>query len=68
MSRARWYHTCNLVTHVDGTRDIVIMGGRGDDSSCPWANQDVDIIPLDSDSQVLRSGNDDSLLQKSIDN
>ena len=64
MSRARDSHTCNLVTHIDGTRDIVVGGWEG---SCGL--QDVDIIHLDSNTEVLDSGNNDSLLlQKSVNN
>ena len=66
MSRARTRHTCNLVTHIDGTRDIVVVGGLGDPSSCSNGNRDVDIIHLDSNSQAHRSGNDDSLAQNSV--
>ena len=66
MSRARTRHTCNLVTHIDGTRDIVVVGGQGDPSSCNLGNHDVDIIHLDSNSQAHRSGNDDSLAQNSV--
>ena len=65
MSRARRDHTCNLVTHIDGTRDIVIVGGAGD-SSCSWGNTNVDIIHLDSNSQAHRSGKNDSLHCKSL--
>ena len=31
------------------------------DSSCPNGNQDVDVIHLDSNSEVLGTGNNDSL-------
>ena len=68
MSQARIRHSCNLVTHFDGTRDIVIVGGQGD-SSCSWGNGDIDIIHLDSNTEDLDSGNNDSLLlQKSVNN
>ena len=66
MSRARAFHTCNLVTHNDGTRDIVVVGGLGDPSSCNLGNRDVDIIHLDSNSQAHRSGKNDSLHCKSL--
>ena len=65
MSRTRRGHTCNLVTHVDGTRDIVIIGGYGD-MECPNGNPELDIIHLDSNTSV--TGNNGSLLQKSVDN
>ena len=64
MSRARHAHTCNLVTHVDGTQDIVIIGGMGD-GSCTWGNNIVDIVHLNDQGHSL--GNNDSYLQKSVD-
>ena len=68
MSRGRWHHTCNLVTHSDGTRDIVIVGGQGD-NSCKYGNKDVEIVHLDSNTEDLDSGNNYSLLlQKSLNN
>ena len=66
MSRARYLHTCNLVTHVDGTQDIVIIGGNGG-SSCYYGNKNVDIVHLGDNSQAHRLGNNDSYLQKSVD-
>ena len=52
MSMRRRYHTCDLVTHEDGTRDIVIVGGL----NSAYTNT-VEIIHLDSNSQTHRSGN-----------
>ena len=49
MSMGRQSHSCDLVTHVDGTRDIVIVGGSSTNT--------VEIIHLDSNSQTHRSGN-----------
>ena len=67
MSRARRHHTCNLITHVDGTQDIVIIGGSGD-SSCWGGNNVVDIVHLDRyNSQAHSLGNNASYLQKSVD-
>ena len=66
MSRARYYHTCNLVTHEDGTQDIVIIGGAGD-SRCSYGNKHVDIVHLGDNNQALDIGNNDSCLQKSVD-
>ena len=50
MSRSRRFHTCNLVTHIDRTSDIVIIGGENDDT----CNRDnvVDIIHLGCDTQT----------------
>ena len=57
MVMTRHTHTCDLVTHVDGTRDIVIVGGRG--TTCSRGTNNVEIIHLDSNSQTHRSGNKD---------
>ena len=60
MSRARYLHTCNVVTHVDGTRDIVIIGGDGPGRNCPYGDKVVDIIHLHGNSQAHHQGNIDS--------
>ena len=57
MEMTRSYHTCDLVTHADGTRDIVIVGGQG--TTCSLGTNNVEIIHLDSNSQTHRSGNKD---------
>merc|ERR1712039_651037 len=53
LRRGKHHHTCNLVTHVDGTRDIVVMGGYA--TTLGYLNE-VEIVHLDSNSLVLRTG------------
>ena len=62
LSQSRAHHTCNLINHKNGTRDIVIVGGRG--TGCTAGTNTVDIIHLDSNWQALRSGNTNSQLTK----
>ena len=53
LSLPKGYHSCSLVTHPDGVKDIVVAGGYARGTSCYYQNE-VDIINLDSNTR--RSG------------
>ena len=61
MSWSRYFHTCNLVTHENGTQDIIVIGGRVNGgringNNCPNGNTIVDVIHLNSQPPSLGNG------------
>ena len=65
MTTARWAHTCSLVTRDNGTREIVIVGGRShtsvgsDPGNCTLSDGTIvlrDVEILDLQTNMFRAG------------